>query len=186
MSQQEIPLQEVIPTFWRLTQLFWSQFWRTMLIILPFYLVVFFIGALWEIQDLNSFSSLIKIPYQSPVVINIEFFIGFYILQCLLFHLIIGKKYSDFTLCLLPNLAAETPKYWPTLLYISWAYHWRAMLFSEIISYLESWFPQIKDAPVYLLFYLSAYVIIMILLQRYVVNRTYGKCRLSLIAREDS
>lgn len=186
MSQQEILSQEVMPTFWRLTKLYWSQFWRTMLFFFPFFLIFFVIGASGEIQDLESFYSLEKFPYQSPLVIRIEFFIGFYFIQCLLFHLIIGKKYSDFKLCLLPNLALDTPKYWPTLLYISWAYHWRAMILSEIFFYLESWFPQVKDVPAYPFFYSSIYVIIMILLQRYVVNHNYGKSRLSLIARKDS
>ena len=186
MSQQETPFQEVMPTFWRLTKLYWSQFWRTMLLIIPFFLVIFLLGALWEIQDLESFYSLTKFPYQTTLVIRIEIFIGFYLIQCFLFHLIIGKKYGDFKLCLLPNLVLDSPKYWLTLLFISWAYHWTAMLLSEIIFYLESWFPKVMDIPAYPLFYLSVYVIIMILLQRYVVNHNYGKSRLSLIARKDS
>jgi hypothetical protein len=90
MSQQEILSQEVMPTFWRLTKLYWSQFWRTMLFIFPFFLIFFVIGASGEIQDLESFYSLEKFPYQSTLVIRIEFFIGFYFIQCLLFHLIIG------------------------------------------------------------------------------------------------
>jgi hypothetical protein len=60
------------------------------------------------------------------------------------------------------------------------------MILSEIFFYLESWFPQVKDVPAYPFFYLSIYLIIMILLQRYVVNHNYGTSRLSLIARKDS
>ena len=190
MSEKEISYQEISPTFWQLTKLYWSQFCRVFLLFLPVFAIVFIYGAFRATQPAEDLPAILEImnlfPNNSILLKYTATFISFYFLQILLFILILGKNYRGFTFTFVPKLDRKSPGYWPMLFYISWAYHWRVMIIWGLLQFVSVKFPQLEEMTSFIGFSTFLQVLTGISFLRFVVNQPYGKVRLSLIEREKS
>lgn len=192
MSQIAANADEVEPTYWRLTKIFWSQFWRLFLILLPVFACIFAYGAFMgeEIKDLNQhlfkmFPSTIDVVsdiYLMPYYAGNLFFC--YVLDFLMFFLILGKNYKDFTFSFVPTMGRKTQGYWLALFKLSWAYFWRTTIFVTFTNLVQSLISQFSEHSgidaLNSLINVGAFIFFL----GFVVNKQYGNFRLSLLKRE--
>jgi hypothetical protein len=175
-------LGEVEPTFWRLTKIFWSLFWRAVILIT---IVVALLALLAHfIKQDHEYSELmpnIIDAYSNPklVPIYLVWLVALYGFECLVFRLIIGNKYKDFTLTFVPHLDYKDSNYWPTIRAVAWANYWRGTLiftFFDVSEYMA----HLSQSP-YSYGVIILQILASILILNYVVNKHYGAVRFSLL-----
>lgn len=182
MLQTETMRHEVDPTIGRLVKISFSQFWRGILLfalLVPFLILIltyYYSGFEFMVADIDS---IIITPY--AVLMSLP---ALYLFQCLLFRLIIGATYADFTLSFTPKMDRNTPGYWPALFYVSWAYFWRTSLVMGGFYLAKYIFSSFFEGMVISFFSSLLEIFIDILLLRFVVNQPYGNVRLSLLKQE--
>lgn len=184
MTQSRIEMishKEVDPTILRLVKIYWSQTWRALIIfvilgsfIFPF-VFIFSNSINFESLDTSAGGGFYFILLLLPIL---------YLWQCVLFRLVIGLSYTDFVLSFLPKMNYKTAGYWPAIFIVSWAYFWRTSIVMISFRFLEYLYPQFFDQTV--IFWSSFFLEIGIglLLLRFIVNKQYGKVRLSLLKPE--
>lgn len=176
--------QEAEPTFLRLAKLYWSQLWRAMIIGSILGAVLIPIGAivlayfsikfdLTDLEQISKESSFLNYLPWLPII---------YLLQCVLFRLIIGNKYSDFTFTFVPERNRHDPGYMPLIFKVSWAYFWRTIPASSIFSYgVPYLYPSFKGTYAFMGLEMLINSLIAIFFLHFVVNKQYGNVRLSLL-----
>ncbi|MBX9805719.1 MAG: hypothetical protein K2Y18_08210 [Alphaproteobacteria bacterium] len=184
MSKKETTPQEVEATYLRLAKIYWSQFWRSILWISPVFVIIFAYGVYKEVEA-DRFEKKWTGFFEFSPSINYALKLFFiYLLNCLLFRLIIGLKYSDFSFSFVPPMDKKTPGFWPALFYVSWAYFWRSgfYMIGRDLAYMT--FPHFFEISSVSFNRLIIEVVIYIYLLRFVVNKQYGNVRLSLLKHD--
>jgi hypothetical protein len=188
MAQIKTTSEELVPTFWRLTKIYWSQFWRALVLVFPIFFFIFAYGAY---QGIENFENPFIIPNITELLVNKKLILNYlvwlsllYLLQCLLFRLIEGNTYSDFTITFVPRMDRNTPGYWPALFYVGWSYFWRTAIVRVIINVAESQLSKYYEPTIINGICFVAESLILILLLYFIVNKQYGKVRFSLLKPE--
>lgn len=184
MSSKEEITQEVDLTTWRLSKIYWSQAWRAVLMFIPIISSIFLYWG-YRGEDMNQIQEIVDHFMNISLSLHYALWLIFlYFVGCLLFRLIIGKNYSDFTLTFVPKLTPKMPGYLTAIFWVSWAYFWRTFPVMVGFNLLTNAFPILNANIALSVLFLCIEVVFYIRLLHFILNKPYGNVRLSLVKRE--